>query len=235
MRQAAPSSAPTIRAITFDVGGTLIDPYPSVGHIYSEVARVHGYPGISPALLNRRFAAAWRALRAFRYTRAHWAGLVDATFLGLVHPPPSRTFFPALYARFSEPGAWRVYDDVLPALAALAGRGLKLGLISNWDERLRPLLRGLNLSRYFDVRAISCEVGAAKPGRAIFRRAAARLRLPPEEILHVGDRLDMDVRGARAAGFRTRWLRRNARAARPGQLRSLAGLIESIYDQGPHR
>ncbi len=234
MRYAAPGSATIIRAITFDVGGTLIDPYPSVGHIYSEVASRHGCRGISPVLLNRRFAAAWRAAKNFRYRRADWAGLVDATFLGLVHPPPSRTFFPVLYARFSDPGAWWVYDDVLPALAALAGRGLKLGLISNWDARLRPLLRGLNLHRYFEVIVISCEVGVTKPARPIFQRAAARLRLPPEEILHVGDSLELDVRGARAAGFRTRWLRRNARAVRPGQVGSLAGLVESIYDQEPH-
>jgi putative hydrolase of the HAD superfamily len=130
-----------ILAVTFDVGGTLLTPHPSVGHIYAEVAARHGYKGVPPALLNRRFAAAWRRLKNFHYTRAHWAGLVDATFRGLIPVPPSRSFFPTLYERFAEPGAWRIYEDALPVLEAQAARGVKLGIISNWDERLRPLLR----------------------------------------------------------------------------------------------
>ena len=220
-----------ILAVTFDVGGTLLDPYPSVGHIYSEVAARHGYEGISPALLNRRFSAAWRKLKNFRYTRAQWATLVDATFRGLTKQPPRRTFFPALYERFAKPGAWRAYDDVRPVLAALAARSLKLGIISNWDDRLRPLLHALKLRQYFDVIVISCELGAAKPARAIFHRAAAELRLAPESVLHVGDSLSMDVQGARAAGLRSLLLRRKAKRRLPGQIRSLAELKDQINDQ----
>ena len=87
-----------------------------------------------------RFAAAWRIAKRFRHSRSDWAQLVDATFRGLTTLPPSRTFFEALYARFARAGAWRVFDDVPPTLEALASRGLKLAVISNWDERLRPLL-----------------------------------------------------------------------------------------------
>ena len=222
------SVSETVRAVTFDVGGTLIDPHPSVGHIYAEVAGRHGYVDISPALLNRRFAAAWRRLRNFRHTRAQWAGLVDATFDGLTERPPSRTFFGELYDRFTEAAAWHVYDDVRPALEALAARGLKLGIVSNWDHRLRPLLRGLRLDRYFEVMVISCEVGAVKPARAVFRRAAARLGLPPGAILHVGDSPAMDCQGARAAGMQSVLLRRGAGRPQAGQIRSLRQFTQSF-------
>ena len=47
----------------------------------------------------------------------------------------------------------------------------------------------------------SCEVGRAKPDPAIFRDAARRLGLPPEAILHIGDRWDRDVQGALRVGF----------------------------------
>jgi len=47
----------------------------------------------------------------------------------------------------------------------------------------------------------SCEVGARKPDPEIFRQSAAVLGFRPEEILHVGDRWDLDVLGARAAGM----------------------------------
>ncbi|HWV99642.1 MAG TPA: HAD-IA family hydrolase [Candidatus Acidoferrum sp.] len=229
-----PPSVPRIRAVTFDVGGTLLDPYPSVGHIYSDVAARHGYKGISAALLNRRFAAAWRTLKNFRHTRSQWAGLVDATFRGLTEPPPSHSFFPKLYNRFAERDAWHLYEDVLPALQALAAHGLKLGIISNWDDRLRPLLRAFKLHEHCDVIIVSCEVGAAKPARAIFRRAAAELRLVPETILHVGDSLEMDVQGARAAGLQSLLLRRKAKRRFPCEIQSLDQLAGFIYSRGPY-
>ena len=54
-----------IRAVTLDVGGTLVHVWPSVGHVYAEVAARHGINGLSAKLLDRRFAAPWRAGRRF--------------------------------------------------------------------------------------------------------------------------------------------------------------------------
>lgn len=213
-----------IRAITFDVGGTLIEVSPSVGHVYAEVAARHGVKGLSPRLLDRRFAAAWRAARQFSHSRSDWAGLVDATFRGLTDRPPSQTFFAELYACFAAPQARRVFEDVVPTLESLAARGLKLGVISNWDERLRPLLRRLRLAQYFAAIVVSREVGCSKPACAIFEHAVQKLGLPPEAVLHVGDDQSMDLRGARAAGLSALLLNRTARVARPGQIKSLREL-----------
>ncbi len=219
-----PSAAQEIRAVTFDVGGTLIEPWPSVGHIYAETAAEHGWKGLSAKALNRQFVKAWQALKNFNYTRAEWAELVDATFRGLIEAPPSRTLFSELYDRFSEPESWRVFDDVRPALDALTARGFKLGAISNWDRRLPPLLRRLGLHGYFEAVVVSCDVGSAKPSRIIFEWASAKLALPPEAILHVGDSPEMDVRGAQAAGMPALLLRRRAKAAKGDQIRSLRDL-----------
>lgn len=113
---------------------------------------------------------------------------------------------------------------MIPALDALAARGLNLGVISNWDERLRPLLDQLKLGRYFEVIMVSREVGSSKPARGIFEHAVRKLGLPPGAVLHVGDSLAMDVRGARAAGLRTLLLQRAGGAARPGRIKSLREL-----------
>ncbi len=126
-RAAFDRAAARVRAVTLDAGGTLITCHPSVGEIYAEVAARNGVRGLDPAELNHRFAAAFEAHPQFTHTRAQWAALVDATFEGLVPEPPSHTFFPQLYKRFAEPGSWRVYPDVLPALRDLRARGLKLG------------------------------------------------------------------------------------------------------------
>ncbi|HWH68036.1 MAG TPA: HAD-IA family hydrolase [Candidatus Sulfotelmatobacter sp.] len=213
-----------LSAITFDIGGTLIECQPSVGHLYAQVAARHGFDQLDPALLNRQFATAWRTLKDFHHTRAQWAALVDATFRGLVPVLPSQTFFPDLYDRFCAPDAWHVFPDVRPTLQALAGRGFKLGVISNWDERLRPLLRALGLQDYFQTIVVSCEVGVPKPSPLIFQHAARQLDLPPEAILHIGDSPAHDVAGARAAGCQALQLARPV-AAEPGRIGSLRELL----------
>ena len=213
-----------IRAVTFDAGGTLIECWPSVGHIYAAAAARAGFSGIGPGALNRAFASAWHRFRDFRHAREQWAALVDATFGGLVQRPPSETFFAALYERFAEPEVWHVFEDVIPTLEALRSRGFKLGVVSNWDERLRPLLRKLKLTGYFDAVVVSCEAGACKPSPVIFREAARALGLRPAQILHVGDSREADVRGARAAGGHALWLRRKQQLPQPGVISSLREL-----------
>jgi putative hydrolase of the HAD superfamily len=197
-----------VRAVTFDVGGTLIDPHPSVGHVYAEMAASITGSQFDTDLLERRFRAAWKAFPRQLHSAADWAELVDEVFRDLVHTPPSRSFFPQLYARFSEPDVWRVHDDVLPTLECLRHDGIRTAALSNWDERLRPLLQRLRLAQYFDPIIVSCEVGTAKPDPAIFHHAAAALDLPPECILHVGDDPSLDLAASRA-GFQAVLIDRN--------------------------
>jgi putative hydrolase of the HAD superfamily len=212
-----------VQAVTFDVGGTLIEPWPSVGHVYAEVAARFGVRA-DPAALNHGFHAAWRAKSDFDYSRAAWFDLVRATFgPGAVLPPE---FFPAVYERFAEPDVWRVFDDVWPALDALAARGVRLAVISNWDERLEPLLRRLELHRRFETVVVSCAVGATKPAPAIFQQALRRLGLPAGAVLHVGDGEREDWAGARGAGLTAVLLQRAG-----GALRSLRDLPAVIAGQ----
>jgi putative hydrolase of the HAD superfamily len=216
------SQSGKIQAVTFDVGGTLINPWPSVGHVYAEVAARHGIRNLSAEVLQARFRAAWRACKNFNDTKAGWMELVDEVFHGLAAEPPSVTFFPELYERFARPDAWRIFDDVPPALEELTARGMRLGVISNWDERLRELLRGLRLDNYFETIIISCEAGYSKPSPVIFERAAEGLGLPPGSVLHVGDSLEMDVRGAESAGFHAVQIRRGKEQIGAGEIKTLA-------------
>ena len=209
--------------MTFDVGGTLIEPWQSVGQVYADVAASHGWPGLSAETLNRQFARAWQEQANFGYTRHEWASLVEASFSGVIAPGSSAKFFNELYERFATGGAWRIFEDVLPTMRKLRARGLKLTVISNWDDRLPVLLERLGLLGYFDSIVVSCQVGATKPSPAIFAAAARALGLPPAAILHVGDSLGMDVEGGRAAGFRTAHLRR-AKAEKEGEIDSLCGI-----------
>ncbi len=221
-----------IQAGTFDVGGTLIEPWPSVGHIYAEIALRHGVKGATPNVLNQQFAAAWKAKAKFDYSRAAWRELVEKTFAGLGEAPVGSDLFEQLYARFESPEVWRVFEDVRPALIELRRHGLKLGLISNWDERLRPLLEKLKLIQYFDVVVISIEAGYTKPSPEIFQQTAARMSLPLQSMLHVGDSITEDFEGARNAGFHSVFLVRKAQGPVEQTIGSLRELCPSLERLG---
>ena len=218
----------SIKAVTFDVGGTLLEPWPSVGHIYAQVAAEFGLR-VAPDDLTRQFNAAWRTRAAFDYSQDAWRNLVNHTFDGLLAEPPCVELFHRLYARFEWPEAWRVFDDVRPTLESLRRLGIRLGIISNWDERLRPLLGRLQLSHYFTAVIISSEADCLKPQHQIFHRAVECLELPPSAVLHVGDTVAEDCAGAERVGLKALLLDRqgNIGAGDSQTISSLAAMIPS--------
>lgn len=91
-------------------------------------------------------------------------------------------------------------------LEALRGRGLKLGLVSNAidpPDLLHRDLADLGVAERLDVAVFSSEVGRRKPDPAIFERALAALGVEPANALMVGDKVAVDVAGAKALGMAT--------------------------------
>ena len=217
---------PLIRAVTFDAGRTLLEPSPSVGVVYAQAARTAGFGSFLPDELEMRFRKAWSARGAFDYSRSSWALLVQSVFEGLTPAAADDPLFSAIWKRFSEPDAWHVYPDVRPCLAALESSGIRMAVLSNWDERLHEVLRGVGLSSAFDFVLPSVEGPAPKPDSRLFHLASQRLGLPPESILHVGDGWQEDFEGARAAGFQARWLKRRKFFATDRELDVVRSLAE---------
>ena len=217
-----------IRAVFLDVGGTLIHPFPSVGAIYAEAAARHGV-NADAADLQERFARAWRELKKSGkpVAKAWWKAVVEETFAGFAFADP-QAFFEDVYRAFTEPGRWRVFDDVRPALEELKRRGQRLAVVSNWDERLPALLDALALTPYFERRFISFDVGVSKPDPAIFRRALADMRVSPLEAIHVGDDPEEDVAAAEAAGLRAYLLIRGGRPVNSRQITDLSELLVRV-------
>src|SRR6185436_9705794 len=94
-----------------------------------------------------------------------------------------------------------VFPEAAGTIRAVKERGLRVGIISNWDSRLRTLLASLGLADEFETIVVSCEVGAEKPAPAIFAAALATMDVRPDEAFHVGDDLAADYHGARDAGL----------------------------------
>jgi putative hydrolase of the HAD superfamily len=107
---------------------------------------------------------------------------------------------------------WRYEpEDVEPdALLALEGlaRRYRLGLIANQPSGVRQALTRDGLHRFFEIHAVSEDVGIEKPDPGIFTHALAAAGIHPARAAMVGDRLDYDVRPARAAGMRAVWMLR---------------------------
>lgn len=85
-------------------------------------------------------------------------------------------------------------------------RQVRLGVISNFYGNLPVILAQLGLASLFDLVVDSTLAGVRKPEPAIFELACRELGCRPEEVLHVGDSLEHDVRGARNAGLQAAWL-----------------------------
>jgi putative hydrolase of the HAD superfamily len=98
--------------------------------------------------------------------------------------------------------AFRVYDDVFPALAALRERGLKLVVVSNWDCSLPIWLGDVGILELVDGAVSSAVVGRPKPDPAVFEEALSLAGVRACEAVHVGDSPVGDIEGATAAGIR---------------------------------
>ncbi len=194
-----------IKVIFFDAEGTLFTIHPSVGHIYATVGEKFGVKA-SPEAIQKKF------FEIYRKSRNRWEAEPESCFegwrevflktmeaFGRLEDPEAA--FKYCYECFARKEFFRTVPEVKETLELLRERGRRLSIISNWDERLRRLLKELALDHYFEEIFISCETGLAKPDPAIFELACRKLDVSPEEALMVGDSLEDDVLGARTAGL----------------------------------
>ena len=197
-----------IRAICLDIDDTLVD--------YVASARA----GLAALIGNDGAWSHWAELTELHHERV-LAGEIDFETMRLQR---TRAFFAERGEWLSDSelacrearrmdamrGAWRLFDDVLPCLHLLRAAGLMLASITNASSKhQRSKLATVGLIDTFDVLVIAEEVGMAKPDPAIFHLACGRLRVPPCQVMHVGDRLDLDAQGAVDAGLSGVWLVRD--------------------------
>jgi putative hydrolase of the HAD superfamily len=102
-------------------------------------------------------------------------------------------------------GINRTADALIGVLADLSTR-FRLGVVSNGCGNVDVLCADLGYAPYLSVAIDSRRVGLYKPDPSIFIHAAARLGMPPSDVLMVGDSFDRDIRPARSVGMKTAWL-----------------------------
>lgn len=178
-----------MKAVLLDVGGVLLQPVEPVSATYLRLGAPYGVQAVDFAL---GFGQAEG--RQLMDGRPFWRQVV-----GLSTGCWDSAYFESLYLYFAGGKAWRFAPGALQLIARLRERGVKVGIVSNWDTRLRGTLEELGL----EVDGLFCsgELGVEKPDPRIFALACSALGVAPKDALHIGDSLRCDVEGARAAGL----------------------------------
>ncbi len=213
----------SVRAVLLDALGTLVRLEPPVSALRAELRRV----GIEA---DEETAARAIGAEIAYYLEHHMEGSDRESLEGLrdrcadelaavLGVEGARVRGPMLASLRFTP-----FPDVPPALRLLRERGARLVIASNWDCSLPEWMEEAGLLELLDGAASSAVAGEPKPGPAVFRRALEIAGVPAGEAVHVGDSLEGDVEGARAAGIRAILVVRDGE--RPAGVESIRSLAE---------
>ena len=210
--------------IFLDAAGTLIRSVAPVGEIYSSHLASASGVAIDPDRMHATFLQVFRStgppdysLHPFGHAAEHawWHDLVAnvLTLLGgeaaafAKTGPRYNSFFQSLYDHFAEPSAWSLFPEVVEVLRAASRLG-PLAVISNFDDRLAPILDGLGVGPFFEHIFTSADARARKPDPGLFHLALDRMNCAPSETYHCGDCATADLQGATNAGLHAFHLQR---------------------------
>jgi REG-2-like HAD superfamily hydrolase len=201
-----------LAAVTFDAGGTMIYCDPSPGEIYAHHLSRLGRP-VRAQDVGPVFRDAWAEMQRRsvpgqdRYNSVPggelgwWGAFVREVLRRLDHDAPWEPLLEDLYAAFCDISVWKVFPETTNTLEALAAKGVRLAVISNWDQRLPDILRSLGLFDVFETVTVSSREGVEKPSSEIFLRTTERMGVSAYETIHVGDSPLEDYTGAEEAGL----------------------------------
>ena len=210
------------KGILLDYGGTLVEELGYDEHAANQwlLSRARTVPtGVSLDDVLRRLEQVSRELGAKRDDRAielSWQTLTRLSYhsLGIQFDAPLGEL---------ELGYWLACARTRPMAGAIAAleawheRGIPMAVVSNCrfsEHVLRQELERHGLARFLSFVMVTSEYGARKPSRTLFEAAARRLSMAAQDILFVGDSLEMDMAGAKAAGMKTLWFRAGESSAR---------------------
>lgn len=199
-----------IKAVFFDVEGTFLHISPSVGEVYARFWKEKGYE-VSPSEIMQRFIPAFRDKfkhdKVERWTqeicKKSWYQIFEKTFEPLKNAPCFEEVFQKSWEFFATKDCVILAQDFPEILSLLKKQGIKTAVISNWDARLRNILKQLGLGELFDEIFIGCEVGYLKPDLKLFQTALEVLKVDPHKALMIGDSLKNDIEPAKTIGMLT--------------------------------
>jgi N-acetyl-D-muramate 6-phosphate phosphatase len=181
-----------VRAVLFDLDGTLIDSAPDLGAAADRMRLVRGLPSLPLERYRPMAGAGARGMLgvAFGMTPEHpdYEAMREEFFLNYESAMTERT---------------RIFDGIVELIEGLRAQGFAWGVVTNKSMRFTgPLTRAMPLFASAGAVIGGDSTPFAKPHPAPLLEAARRLEIPPMECMYVGDD-ERDVAAGRAAGMRT--------------------------------
>jgi len=212
---------PKIKGACFDFGDTLFHS--------PDGAAVIAEAGVAPEVARELWDRIWQesktpaalAVQRDLSPDAHRSGWLALFAQADAHKPGLSTL---LYERVMDHTKWTPFPDVEPVLRELRRRGLRIGVVSNVAEDLRPVFEAHGWAPLIDGYTHSYEHRIEKPDVRIFLAACTAIGTAPSETVVVGDHA-VDG-GAVAAGCVVLLLPR----VDPGQPRGLARVLDLVGD-----
>lgn len=201
----------SIRLVTFDVTNTIIRVVGNVGHNYAQAAAVYNKT-VDPVKLDNAFPKVYKhhsnmypnfGVHNGLTTNKWWNMVVEETFreAGCDDANVDK-IAQHLFVHFASGKGWEILPEAVSTLTKLAERGVTIGVVSNFDERLERILTHLALRHFFKFVICSAVVKCQKPNEDIFKLALKAGNCKPEAALHIGDNVFTDYEGATKAGMK---------------------------------
>jgi len=191
-----------LRAVVFDVDFTLAQPGPNLGPDgYRSLGLRYGLD-LDPMLYDEARRAAFETLERhpeLEHDEETWVLFTQRVIEGMGGRGDTYACAAEMTHAWEHADHFELYDDVLPALAALRGRGLRLGLLSNTARDLELFVAHHSLE--VDAVLTSRVHGKTKPHEAIFRHMLELLGVDAAEAAMVGDSPEDDIYGALTVGM----------------------------------
>lgn len=211
--------------ILLDSSFTLIKPSQPVGLVYAQYLEASTNLNVDPATMEAAFRSSFARAPSPTYSFENsghdtevnwWRSLVLQIFSetleksSLSAPAPElEACFDSLFNHYAQPTSWALYPETVSFLKAASEIGT-LAVVSNFDDRLAPILNGLGIGSSFKDVITSADALARKPDQKIFGFALKRLNFRAEETCFCGDSYEADYLGASSAGIHSFHLKRPA-------------------------
>lgn len=211
--------------ILLDSSFTLIKPSQPVGLVYAQYLEASTNLSVDPATIQAAFRSSFARAPSPTYSYENsghdtevswWRSLVLQIFSetleksSLSAPAPElEACFDSLFDHYAQPTSWALYPETAFFLEAASKIGT-IAVVSNFDNRLAPILNGLGIGSFFKDVITSADALARKPDQKIFDFALKRLNFRAEETCFCGDSYEADYLGASSAGIRSFHLKRPA-------------------------